>query len=40
MPTIPRANLHRTFVIIGERMVAQIREEASVGQEIGAPVER
>jgi choline dehydrogenase len=40
MPTIPRANLHLTCVMIGERMTARIREEESVGQDVRGTVER
>jgi choline dehydrogenase len=40
MPTIPRANLHLTCVMIGERMAARIREERSVGQGVRGAVER
>jgi 5-(hydroxymethyl)furfural/furfural oxidase len=40
MPTIPRANLHLTCVMIGERMAAHIRKEWAVRQEIGGAVER
>ena len=40
MPTIPRANLHLTCVMIGERMAARIREERAVGQNVRGAVER